>query len=64
LLVISRIRVTTTKGNKMNKQELETRLQTALEQRKQGYALNVPTAFISAVNDQIRNFRKALAEVN
>ena len=48
----------------MTKQELETRLQVALEQRKQGYALNVPTAFIRAVNEQIRNFRKALAEVN
>jgi len=48
----------------MNKQELEARLQIALDQRKQGYALNVPTAFIRSVNDQIRNFRKALAEVN
>lgn len=48
----------------MNKQELEARLQIALEQRKQGYALNVPTVFIRSVNDQIRNFRKALAEVN
>jgi len=47
----------------MNKQELETRLQIALEQRKQAYALKVPTAFIRSVNSQIRDFRKALAEV-
>jgi hypothetical protein len=54
---------TTRKGNKMNKQELETRLQIALDQRKKAYALKVPAAFITAVNSQIRDFRKALAEV-
>ena len=48
----------------MTKQELETRLQIALEQRKQGYALNVPTVFIRSVNEQIRSFRKALSEAN
>ena len=48
----------------MNKQELEMRLQTSLDQRKRAYALNLPTVFIRSVNDQIRSFRKALAEVN
>lgn len=48
----------------MNKQELEARLQTALDQRKKAYALNLPVPFIREVNRQIRDFRLELAKAN
>ena len=49
------------KGDKMTKQELETTLGMALEQRIQEYALTVPTIFIL---DLLQDFRKAVAEVD
>jgi|TARA_R110000796_G_scaffold44423_4_gene108405 hypothetical protein len=45
----------------MTKQELETTLGMALEQRIQEYALTVPTIFIL---DLLQDFRKAVAEVD
>ena len=47
----------------MNKQELEALLATALTQRTKAYAVKAPRVFITAVNDQIRKFRTALAEL-
>jgi hypothetical protein len=48
----------------MKKQELETLLKIALDQRKKAYALNLPLPFIREVNRQIRNFRLELVEAN
>jgi hypothetical protein len=45
----------------MNKEELQTALEKALEQRIQEYGLTVKTVFIL---DLIRDFRKAIAEVD
>lgn len=45
------------------KTELETMLQVALDQRKQGYKLRVPTFFIHHVNHQIRTIQNELNEL-
>jgi hypothetical protein len=47
----------------MDKLELETMLQVALDQRKKAYKLRVGSLFISAINHQIRTFQSQLAEL-
>jgi len=46
------------------KQELESLLATALEQRKEAYRKNCPKLFITAINAQIRDFTFRLAQVD
>jgi len=44
-------------------QVLEEMLSIALDQRKQAYKLRLNKNLISAINDQIRNFRNELADL-